>query len=648
MKQLKQSEQFCCYKATVGEFLSETNVQIWIDEMLSNFKDVYPELNSISEEQRNAWEDCFICLQNSLEKINPDYFLIFEYRLKYEGGRRPDVILLTDNEVVILEFKEAKFKKQTQVDQVIGYAQDIKFYHCESRGMIVKPVVVLTGGNKNVNMDKRPNNYEMTDSGVQICGVRKLEEYLLNNVNGKGVTVDQVNRWLESESSLLPNVMEACEDIFDRQLERLQSVSNPALETTLEYIKGLSNKHWEALKEKAESRTHMVVFVTGVPGAGKTLLAMRLVNESRRKSIYVTGNGPLLEVLSYRLDKEYEKRTGEKASPSKQCFKNVYNFEFEDSQFDIVAFDEGQRVWNMERMSERRQTKMSESDLILKNLEENRERSILFVFVGEGQAIHAGEKNNISLWVDALNSPNRSKEWKVLCPPKLNSAFVDCRNLVDDKERDLLDIKTSIRQHRVKNLNVGELINTILDFPQKVEEINNQVKQLDGFNIYLTKDVNLAKKHCEEVYEKSVKSRYGLTASSKGDKFLKKYDINCSYDATKDINTGAWYYENKGTIGSCCNFDEVTTEFQTQGLELDMPIVCWSDDLLWCDGWKPKGKNEIEKAYRINAYRVLLTRGRDGLIIYVPNEQRLEGVYNKWKELLGEERILKGGQDGNI
>jgi hypothetical protein len=643
---MRQLEVFCCYKDTVGEFLRIMNVQIWIDEMLNNFKHVYPEFGSISEEQRSAWDDCFVCLQESLKIINQDYYLIFEYRLKYEGGRRPDVILLTDNEVVILEFKEAKYKKQAFIDQVKGYAQDIECYHCESHGKAVKPVVVLTGVDKNANMDKRPNIYEVTDSGIQICGIRRLEGYLLKNVNGKGITLDQVNRWLESESSLLPSVMEACEDIFLEEYKRLQSVSNPELETTLKYLKELSKAHWKALKKKTESRTHMVAFVTGVPGAGKTLLAMRLVNESLVDSLYVTGNKPLLDVLSYSLDKAYERKMGEKASPSKQFFRNVSNFVFEKSQFDIVAFDEGQRVWNLERMRERRNCEMSQSELLLRNLEDNRNRSILFVFVGEGQVIHSGEENNLSLWIDALNNHTRSKEWKVLCPPKLDIEFVNCQGLADDEGRGLLDIKSSIRQHRVKNLNVGELINTILGSPQKVEEINTQVKQLDGFNIYITKDINLAKKHCEEVYEKSVQSRYGLIASSKGDKLLKKYEIDCTYDATKDIS--AWYYENKGIDGSCCNFEEVTTEFQTQGLELDMPIVCWSDDLLWCDGWRPKGNNEKEKAYRINTYRVLLTRGREGLIIYVPNEEKLEGVYNKWKEFLGEERILKGEQYGNI
>lgn len=642
MSKIKEDKKYCCYGATVSEFLAIEDVRWWINEMMSNFKNVYPELGDVSNEQKYAWEDCFYSLQHALQHVNKDFYLIFEYRLKYEGGRRPDVILLTDTDVVILEFKQGYYYKQAYEDQVKGYVHDIKYYHCESREMTVKSVVVL--GHKEMS----PNIYKVRND-VQICGIGNLEQYLRSNVNGSGLSLEEVNKWLASDSTLLPSITEASQDVFVKQLERLQQVSNPELEDTFDYLVELSNAHWANLKRQQDSRSHMVVFITGVPGAGKTLLAMRLVQKSKVRSIYVSGNGPLLKVLSYTVNKAYEEKVGDHVKIANHYFKNVYNFEFEPSQYDIVAFDEGQRVWNVGKMQEKRKTNISEADLLLQNLETNREKAILYVFVGEGQAIHSGEENNISLWLEALNRPERAGKWKIVCPPKLDDDFKNCPSISYEKNRELLDIKTSIRQHRVKNLNVGELMNTILDAPYNIQELQQQANEVsNNFNIYLTQDLALAKKYCEEVYEKSIQSRYGLIASSKGDKLLKKFGVDCSFDATKNFDAGAWYYENKGKPGSCCNFEEVATEFATQGLELDMPIVCWSNDLKWHNGWAPTGKNEQEMAYRINTYRVLLTRGRDGLIIYVPNDDGLQAVYEKWKEILGESRILEGDIDGHI
>ena len=244
-------------------------------------------------------------------------------------------------------------------------------------------------------------------------------------------------------------------------------------------------------------------------------------------------------------------------------------------------------------MKKRRRSNIAQADLLLNKLENDRERAILFVFVGEGQSIHSGEMNNMSLWIEALNNPKRGRKWKVVCPPILDNQFKKCKGLTDDEGRELLDIKTSIRQHRVKNLNVGEFINRVLDEPHRVEEILEQAKEISyNFNIYLTQDLESAINHCKRHYKAINQRKYGLIASSKGESFLKKHKIDCSYGTIEKINIGAWYHDNKEPEESYFNFKVALTEFQTQGLELEMPIVCWSNDLKWDNGkngWDPTG-----------------------------------------------------------
>jgi hypothetical protein len=247
--------------------------------------------------------------------------------------------------------------------------------------------------------------------------------------------------------------------------------------------------------------------------------------------------------------------------------------------------------------------------------------------IGEGQEIHLGEEAGLEQWNRALAAVQG--KWTVHCPEALADHFPAAHSIVADEK---LNLTASLRSHVA--LNVQDWISALLsgNIGQSAALAPPLTEQ--GFNLYVCRDLELAKDYVRHRYAGELDKRYGLLASSKA-KNLARYGVQNGFEYTRRLKVGPWYNDDPTSPGSCCQLREVATEFSCQGLELDMPIIAWGDDFWWEGEWKikPAFRSEARdpKRLRTNSYRVLLSRGRDGIIVFIPPEGRLDGTYHQLK-----------------
>lgn len=563
----------CCYVGTVAEFLN-LKVDDWKDYMIKRFHQVYPELPLEEDENRGqikAWKNCFRVMQDTLANAeHPETnYIVFEYKLPYEGGRRPDVLLINPSEVVVLEFKDWDYYQVSQADQLVGYKRDLEEYHVATRGKKVIPILVLTL-TKGLS-DRRKGVYVRSPDRLKIACRSSIPF--------------DIEAWLNSKYEPLPNILQAARLYAEEEpLPEIRQARSAGIPAAMEALHGM-------VQYAHDNKKHLLAFVTGVPGAGKTLLGLQLVyRETEYTSWFLSGNDPLVAVLRYTLK-------------SKSLVNRIYNIKNEKKiDRNVVVFDEGQRAWPEEPHEL--------IDLMTRCLD----WGLLLILVGEGQDIHKKEHESLQPWADALRPG-----WEVACPEKLSPLFNNVR-FVEDK----LDLTVSLRSHTAGQ--VSQFVNDIIAGKKDEAKVLRQ-EIGDDFPIYLTTDLATAQKYCIDRYQKEDHKHYGMLASSKG--------YFPQYSEISRTECGPWYVLLRGQKGSGENFDKVATEFACQGLELDMPIVCWKNDIFWNgSGWSTVDDgNEDNRKHRLNSYRVLLTRGRDGMIIYIPNDYHFKNTYEFFRDL---------------
>lgn len=255
--------------------------------------------------------------------------------------------------------------------------------------------------------------------------------------------------------------------------------------------------------------------------------------------------------------------------------------------------------------------------------------------IGEGQEIHLGEEAGIAQWNDAISYSE--KNWIVSCPLKLKQYFKNAANIYNYDE---LNLTKSLRSHLAEDLQFW--INYVLEGNyQDAKALANELKD-NRFDIYITRKLENAKQYVITRYFDEVDKRYGLLASSK-DKALPKYGINNDFMSTRNVKKGPWYIAERDDRNSCCQLKDVMTEFGCQGLELDFPIVCWGNDFIrisnnWKDTQFTRGAKD-NFLLRKNSYRVLLSRGRDGMILFIPEENIFDDTF---------QFLLESGLKGRI
>ena len=598
----------CGWHGTLKKFLSAGNESIL--EKLQNH-----HIKSMNEapgtSQVKAWKKTIIDLKDQIKELvdrnnrSENWSLIFEYEIPRESGRRPDVILLAEKDIFILEFKGYNHILQSHVDQVASYSRDIQHYHSESRNYQVQPILVLN------KFKEDPNNAHKVD----ICDSNSIAQLIIRKTLTERGTAIDVENWLSAEYEPLPSLVTAARHVFQNEkLPYIKRASSAGIPDTIQKISEI------AKSARRNSERHLVV-VTGVPGSGKTLVGLQFVyeyvDETDRTSVFLSGNGPLVEVLQHALK-------------SKVFVQDVHGFLREYGgnnptlpKEHIWVYDEAQRAWDQDKAQERRgEGAFSEPYDFLHLGERIDNYAVIVALIGEGQEIHIGEEAGIQQWNSALLSMN--EEWFVHCPNKLADIFTVKNVALDDR----LNLSTTLRSHIAGDTH--EWVSCILNGDiTRAKELSKLIVD-QNFNIYISRNLDDCKRYLRERYLGNEDKRFGIMASSKA-KNLSKYSILNDFSNTRNVRKGPWYNNSPSSAKSCCQLLDVVTEFGCQGLELDMPLLAWGSDLTW-DGTKwqsniRKNKARDPHTLRINSYRVLLTRGRDGLVVFVPEEADLDSTY---------------------
>lgn len=568
------------------------------------------------QSQLTAWRQEILILKQSLRAVEEaredtaDWSLILEYELPRERGRRPDALILANDQVLVLEFKQDSSIRSSYLDQVAAYARDIQHYHAASHTLEVIPFLVMT------------NTQSLTEllAGTYRTSPDTLAAVIDNVVGVSAGEPIDAEAWVEADYAPLPSLVAAARLLFEHQplpyIRRAQSAGIPEAVTALV----------KAAEMAQGDSAHHLALVTGVPGAGKTLVGLQFVyhshfeDEDVKKAVFLSGNGPLVQVLQHALQ-------------SKVFVQDVHGFlrQYGGSQSSlpseqIIVFDEAQRAWDAERVLQKRNHSTSEPEDFL-TIGSRHQWSLLVGLIGEGQEIHLGEESGLGQWNEAIRATEGA--WTVHCPNHIAPLF-SAAHKVNVSEH--LNLTTTLRSHLAAEVQqwVEQLLKGDLSSANMLaKKISNQ-----GFVLYVTQDVEQGKAYLRERYSEQVDRRYGMLASSKA-KNLEPYGVHNSYQYTKRLRVGPWYNDPPSSRDSCCQLREVATEFSCQGLELDCPLVCWGDDLRWNeDGWLSPARGQAKDPHqlRLNSYRVLLTRGRDGFLVFVPPEERMGPTYRALRE----------------
>lgn len=549
-------------------------------------------------------------------------------------------MLLIRHMVFSIEFKNGKnCYTALDADQAEDYALDLKYFHKESENLYICPILVATEapfylGN---NTDK------CGDDGV-ISLQRANKENLVDRVKavsdvyGKDDPFD-FDKWFNSPYYPTPGIVSAAVDAYRKHTVEDIARSEAGQEAIDKCVATLSDIIEEAKRERKKT----ICFVTGVPGAGKTLVGLDLASKSLSKgmgngAVYLSGNGPLVTVLRAAIAKnirEAEKKSEREAKSLARTFiQGIHEFRRDTLEnpappFEhIVIFDEAQRCWDEEHLSNwsKRKTnrvlEMSEPAYLVGAMDRHKDWAVIVCLVGLGQDIYNGEVG-LKEWFRTICEDYQ--DWNLYYSPDIFAQSEDGgvdRSIISSSnvhEDNALHLNTSLRSFRSDKL--SKFVDALLDLKQE-EAKSLYADLIDKYPLYVTRDINKAKDWVRSKVRGSERS--GLVACSSAQR-LKPYGIF----VLTDIDVENYFLAPKDDLRSSCFLEVVASEFKIQGLEIDWGIVAWDADLRmngrgqWehysfkGTKWQKRNKEE-QKRYLINSYRVLLTRARQGMVIFVP------------------------------
>ena len=593
--------------------------------------------------QIDAWREEISILKVVLKDFDGSIF--FEYSIP-RMGRRIDVVLIIKNIVFVLEFKvgEKEFPAYA-IDQVWDYALDLKNFHETSHNILIAPILIAT------NAIRADNDYPYLVSLDNLLfplkanenSLKELIQDVLESFSGDIINSD---KWSNGRYSPTPTIIEAAMSLYNNH--SVADISRNDAEATNLSI--TSNIIAKIIRDSKDNNKKAICFITGVPGSGKTLvgldIATKQISETNKdRSVFLSGNGPLVAILREALTRDKVKRVRDKKKKItktevmqsvKAFIQNVHHYRDaylvdKSAPYDNVAiFDEAQRAWNKEQTSIFMKVKkkqlgfdISEPEFLISCLDRHKTWAVVICLVGGGQEINKGEAG-ISEWIESIN--RSYPHWKVYISDRLTDSEYAAGNSLKmlEKHNNIttykeLHLAVSMRSFRAENL--SELVKNIIDINIKSAK-ENYLKLKEKYPIVITRELTKAKKWLKEKARAS--ERYGIVVSSQAYR-LKPLGI----DVRVQINPVLWFLNDKDDVRSSFYLEDVATEFDIQGLELDWTCVTWNGDLrLTKNGWDfnsfvgskwQKINKEERKQYLKNAYRVLLTRARQGMIIVVPH-----------------------------
>ncbi|GAA5497323.1 hypothetical protein Rhal01_03516 [Rubritalea halochordaticola] len=641
------------YSSEVRDFLKESS-----NSILGRITD--QNQFELTIQQKNAWNHQIEVLKQSLNNF-PDAHLFFEYTIP-RMGKRCDCILVCENQIFVLEFKcgASEFLHADKV-QAIDYALDLKNFHAESHHLPIIPILVATDASAPF-----PQNLTFSDDKVGNCLLSNKDTLTTliqesNDAQKESPSVDP-HTWANSSYKPTPTIIEAAKALYrDHKVDAISSsgAERYNLTKTAEFID-------QVIADAKASKHKSICFVTGVPGAGKTLAGLNLSTERNQvdkgeHAVFLSGNGPLVSVLQRALAEDRRNREGESLKAAKQAtssfIQNIHHFR-DDYLADtsapiekVVVFDEAQRAWTREKaakfMKDKKQVAdfdHSEPAFLLEVMNRHGDWCVVVALIGGGQEINDGEAG-LPEWFKALNE--MGEPWKVFYSPNLDSSEhtqeYGLEELLpaESTPQEDLHLSVSLRSFRAENLSTS--INLLIS--NRSKEARQIIENdLAKYPIYRTRDLNLAKIWIRNKQRGS--ERIGLIASA-GAKRLVPYGINMNVS----IEPEKWFLGDASDIRSSDFLELAASQFDIQGLEIDWSIVCWDADLRYHKNqwthhqfkgskWQKRNK-EIDQLYLRNAYRVLLTRARQGMVIFVPegsdeDRTRTPAFYDGTYEYLGE------------
>jgi hypothetical protein len=596
---------------------------------------------ALEDLQKNAWVKQIKILKDSLKffKLGHIYFEFLIPRM----GKRVDNIVIIDGLIFVLEFKvgDTKYQKQS-IEQVVDYCLDLKNFHEGSHQVKLVPILIST------NAEATENVFQESDNLFEPfkANHHNLTE-IINSILTQN-TKDRINPedWEHSVYKPTPTIIEAAQALYKghnvKEISRHDAGAINLSKTAAAISQIIENSKSQNVKS--------ICFVTGVPGAGKTLAGLNIANERSKSdanehAVFLSGNGPLVDVLREALTRDAvqtAKEQGETSTKKKEkeravkFIQNIHHFRDDNLISElppiekVVIFDEAQRAWTKEMASAFMRQKrgkddfaMSEPEFLISVMNRHQDWCVVVCLIGGGQEINTGEAG-LSEWIEALK--NNFQNWSVY----YSNQIVSDENYLSDgnlkfwletcaNEENNLHLSVSVRSFRSER--VSELMQKILN--NKIEAAKDIFSEIsDKYPIVLTRDLTRAKNWLKENARGT--ERYGIVASSGGRRLRP-----CGIDVKNEISAPNWFLNGSDDVRSSYFLEDTATEFDIQGLEIDWVCLAWDINLFYkSNRWNyqnfsgtkwNKIHNAFARKYLLNTYRVLLTRARQGLVIFVPD-----------------------------
>ena len=666
----------CLYKASFGSFTND-NANTILGILHSNY---HGETLTTTTE---AWEGEITLLQEVLQPWkNENAEIIFEYDIP-RLGKRIDVVLLLRGIIFCLEFKVGqKDVLQADVEQVMDYALDLKNFHLYSHDRTIVPILVPTK-HKSTTTKFSPSIYNDNIYNPLISGETGLQQLISNVLEHSKAQANagSIKDWTISPYAPTPTIIEAARTLYENHsVEDItrHEADKVSTDTTINYILNV-------IEQSKANGAKSICFVTGVPGAGKTLVGLDVAIKQTYKNgekdkengaVYLSGNGPLVAVLKEALARDNHRKCqlrGEKKNMTdsrrevSEFLQVIHNYrdnmlakiknpvengivEIDPTKAvnidgtgygeveHVAIFDEAQRSWTHKRIADYLKRggtygnklkvpnfPLSEAEFLIWSLDQRKDWAVIICLVGGGQEINTGEAG-IAEWIKALNT--MFTHWNIYISDQLsvpeyaegrvNELLQENRNVTYSKQ---LHLAVSLRSFRTETLSA--FVHSLLSFNADAASLYREIEQ-KNYPIVLTRDMDKARQWLRK--QARGNEQIGVLVTKVAARF-KPLAINVL--AQGDDNAIHWFLEDKTDIRSSNYLEDAATEIQVQGLELDYACILWDADMR-CNGngwsfykfnnkdrWLTENNKETQK-YMLNAYRVLLTRARQGIVICVP------------------------------
>jgi len=596
---------------------------------------------TLEKSQQNAWERQITILKSQLAELTG--YIYFEFSIPRMGKRVDNIVILGDK-IFLLEFKigSEQYDKYA-IDQVIDYALDLRNFHEGSHYANLIPILIA---------EKAPifeNNFQTVQNldHAILLNAHNLHEFFKPYDSN---SLMDVAAWEQSSYKPTPTIIEAAQALYQNHDVEEITRSDAGAKNLSATANCISN----IIEQAKQGNKKAICFVTGVPGAGKTLAGLNIANQRLKvaedeHAVFLSGNGPLVQVLQEALARNRaikNKIKKETALKETRAFiQNIHHFRDEylkNSQAPtekVVVFDEAQRAWNQHQTSKFMSQKRGQSDFnqsepefLIEVMNRHQNWCVIVCLIGGGQEINTGEAGLVA-WMQALQSSY--PDWQV----HYSNLIVNQDNYLQDAaiknwlsttgvEQNHLHLATSVRSFRSEK--VSAWVHALLDMDEQAKSLWKEIQS--NYPIVLTRDLQKAKAWVKAQAKGS--ERYGLVASS-GARRLKALGVHVK----NEIDVANWFLNPKYDVRSSYFLEDVATEFDVQGLELDWVCLAWGENFYYQDNqwhyqsfkgckWQNINKEE-DKQFTKNAYRVLLTRARQGMVIWIPEGSESDNTRQK-------------------